>query len=165
MGLLKALPQLRAHAFDPSPSARRLCLRLAETNAVSQRLSVHSRTTTSRVKRLVETECVVLCDCEGCELEIFQDTLVHALRSSIVVIELHEPQRPGVSVTLQRRFERSHVTSTIFAGARKPGDYGALNVLPHESRELAPSEFRSERAAWLVLTPRQGLPETTQTAA
>jgi hypothetical protein len=118
--------------FELAPRARRLCSELARLNEVSVRL--HGRASSRQLRALPLTGAFILSDCEGAEADIFDEAIVTALCTALVVIEVHEWARPGVERLLVDRFELSHHVELI-AGS-------------------TPAPFRLDEGRWLVLRPR-----------
>jgi hypothetical protein len=120
-------------AFEPSPRARAICIRTAEANGVV--LTLRGAASARVVRRLKLGRTFLISDCEGAEAEIFAPAVAETLRNSLVVIEAHEPARPGVTSVLTSRFRRTH----------------DVDVLDQRSLD---SGLRNEPARWLVCRPR-----------
>jgi hypothetical protein len=139
-------------AFELSRTARDECRELASMNAVSVR--IHGRATARRVATLDLTRALVLSDCEGAEADIFTPTVVTAMRTATVIIELHEQFRPGVGLMLRQHFEPTHEATVAHPSTRPLVDFPELSSLPESERPRAVSEMRSEDTPWLLFTPR-----------
>ena len=120
--------------FELAPRARRLCSELARLNEVSVHL--HGRATGRQLRTLPLEDAFVLSDCEGTEADIFDEDSVAALRTALVVIEVHDWARPGVERLLVDRFQLSHDIELITGST--------------------PDAFRFDEGRWLVLRPRPG---------
>ena len=113
--------------------------------------------TAEELSALAPDEAFVLCDCEGAEVEIFTEPAIGQLRSSTVLIELHDEQA-GVDVLsmLRPRFEDTHAVTTIERQPRNADEYPSLAALSPEARALALGEFRASPISWALFTPHSG---------
>jgi precorrin-6B methylase 2 len=155
VGFARLSSQTRVHAFEIAPGARRICLELARANEVEDRLRLHRRATSRALRRLPLEDSFVLSDCEGAEFEIFDDRAVAALRSSHVLIELHEHRRTRVERALAARFGATHSVRIIAARQRDPRAYEALRGWRVDDQKLALAELRPiPGASWAYFQPR-----------
>src|ERR1019366_4593285 len=92
--------------------------------------------------------CLVISDCEGYEISLFQGMALSALKDCDLIIELHETI-PGTNVrsTLVERFRSSHCARIITFDQQNAG-----SVVPDKWRKFA-REFRLPDQQWLYLTP------------
>jgi hypothetical protein len=166
VGFATASPTTFVHAFDVSKSARTICRAIAEANGVAGRISLHGKATARALRRLPLEGSVVLCDVEGAEFDIFRDAAVDALRSALVIVELHQRRRPGVDLALLSRFEPSHSCEIISAKPRDPVDYPQLGLFSEAERDLAINElrWRTDGLRWAVFAPRQPVPAKERAA-
>jgi hypothetical protein len=153
VGYAKAAPTSVVHAFELARSARKACRSVAAANEIGRRLHLHGRATSGALRRLPLAGSLVLCDCEGAEFDILDEAAVDALSSSIVIVELHEAQRPGVTAELRRRFERSHHCELVQMTPRDPRNYPELDFLLERERSLAVEEMRPDGQQWGIFSP------------
>jgi hypothetical protein len=137
------------HAFDCEPRERHYVRQMAEINGVHDLVRTRSWCDATTLARLVDlSRCLVISDCEGFEIELFDEAAIPALQNSDVIIELHE-NISGTSVqeTLERRFQSSHRIQVVtFKSSNRS------SVVPERWERLA-REIRPEGQRWLFLTP------------
>jgi hypothetical protein len=143
-------------AFEMSRIARRELSELARLNDVT--IELHGTATARRVRRVLLDRTLVLSDCEGAELDIFDAETVAALRTATVVIEVHESLRPGAEVTLRQRFFATHACEKTAPGPRDQRDYPELAAAGPSDWHSALQEVRSGATPWLMFTPRDASP-------
>jgi hypothetical protein len=97
----------------------------------------------------------VLCDIEGGEVELLDSGAAAALRSSVVVVEVHEDERPGAGERLARAFAGTHDAVTVRQQPRAEVP-AALAEWPADERARGLSEFRGPKLFWIVFEPKAG---------
>jgi hypothetical protein len=150
VGLARALPRTRVHAFEADPAARRAACRLARANDVAWRVDVRGPASVRRLSRLDLDDAFVLV--EGSSgVDLLGDELLPALRTATVLVEL------GPDADLVRdRFEPSHDEEIVVQRGRDLDAHAPLAELPVERRALALDEDRTTRARWALFTPVAG---------
>jgi hypothetical protein len=98
--------------------------------------------------------CLVVSDCEGFELELFDEQTVASLPQAHCIIECHDFRDRDTTATLAKRFADGHEVRVLEEGARDPSRYEALRELSTLDRWLAISEDRPGPMRWLACTPR-----------
>ena len=138
----------KVFAFDCEPRERFYLRRMALLNSVSDLIQARSWCDSTVLSRLVERRrCLVVSDCEGYELDLFDEKSVTTLRDSDLIIELHEGF-PGTNVrnTLLERFQASHQSRVI---TFDPDNFGSSSV-PEKWQKFA-REWRHPRQEWVFL--------------
>ena len=136
-------------AFDCEPRERSYLRQMARLNKVADRVHSDAWCNPRILERLTRgRHCLVISDCEGYELTLFQGTTLSALTDCDLIIELHETF-PGTDVrsTMLERFGSSHSPKIITFDQLNAG-----SVVPEKWRKFA-REFRSAGQQWLYLTP------------
>jgi hypothetical protein len=147
---------VRVEAFEMSRFARRQLGELAKLNGVT--IHMHGTATAARLRRLPLDRTLVLSDCEGAEVDIFDAETVAALRTATVLIEVHESLRPGAEATLRRRFSKTHACQRTAPGVHDQRDYPELAAAGPLDWQRAIDEIRSGETPWLLFTPREATP-------
>ncbi len=107
-------PDLKVVAADISPQARALCSQLAHTNGVGARVAVTGRITRNELLQLAaESGGWIICDCEGGELELFDEEVFRKLADWHLLIEMHEYIVPGIEERLAVLAGKTHNIETI----------------------------------------------------
>jgi hypothetical protein len=156
VGLALRLPRAVTYAFDIAAGARERCRELAERNGVEDRVFVEGECTPARLQELLGPRSLVVCDCEGAEVELLDPEEAPALRMADLLVELHDDQRLDVDVTatLVGRFRESHDVTLVRLAKRDPERYPVLSFLAPGSQRLALHEDRTPEQQWLFLTPK-----------
>ena len=156
VGLAKNLPGApRVLAFDMDSEARLLCRELSIKNGVSSRVEVLGECDVAALKRVLKPRSLVVCDCEGAEVDLLQIDEIEALRQSDILVELHDFLRPGVTPTLTERFASTHDIQLIDSVHPDPSLYAELEILTPQQRETALDE-RAEPMQWAWMTAKVG---------
>jgi SAM-dependent methyltransferase len=151
IGLARRLPSAQVFAFDIDARARQLCADMGRINGVADRLQVGEFCDIPRLSALPLAGALLMCDCEGYEIELLQPELAPVLRRCDVLVELHDGRDPRITPTLCRRFAPTHEIQLIRSASRDPGAYPAVRFLRSADRRLAVCEFRSPQQ-WAFMT-------------
>ena len=155
VGLAKQLAgQTPVIAFDMNAEARSLCRELAIVNGVSHQVEVLGECDVAALKRALKPNSLVICDCEGAEVELLDIAQIPALARTEIVVELHDFLRAGVTQTLTQRFAATHEIELIDSAAPDPSLYAELEILPPDQRAIALDE-RAEPMQWAWMKPKQ----------
>ena len=147
-GFALRLPTTPVYAFDIDVQARKLCSALSTLNHLQDRVIVFGKCDSLALNALLTNRSLLICDCEGYEEELLRPELTPALSQTDILVELHDHIRPGVSLLLQKRFEKTHQITLVTATKRDPADYPNLLLSKSSDRDLAVSEFRSANQQW-----------------
>jgi precorrin-6B methylase 2 len=153
VGLARRLDHARVHAFEPHEGRRDLCRELAELNGVADRVELAGSCAPDWLAGL-EGGCLLVADCEGCEVGLLGRAQAAALRDGSAIVELHDFIDPSSSQAVTEAFHDTHSVELIEGVPRYSGEFEELAFLGWKNRELAISEARSHPAWWAVLTPR-----------
>ena len=157
VGLAMLYPYAKVFAYDTNDAAQELTRRNAELNNVAERVRIGGTCDSAELARLAQTgaRMLVICDCEGYEMELFNDKeTISALRSADVVVECHNFVNPQCTKMICGFFEGSHHLQHIQAGARNPNVFAALSGIGESDRWLAVCEYRPCAMNWLFCKPR-----------
>jgi hypothetical protein len=154
VGLARRLPQAQVKAFDIDTVAVGQCRRLAAVNGVADRLTVEGRCTVAGLNDLVRGATLIVCDCEGAELELLDPLRVPRLAEADLLVEVHDFVDPAISQTLSSRFAATHTLTRIRSGDHAPAAYPQLAPLRPKDRALALNEFRPGPMEWFWVEHR-----------
>ena len=152
VGLALRTPAARILAFETGAGRRDLCRELARANGVDARVEIAGECDAGRLAGLGD-DCLVLMDCEGCEVELLGGS-APALANSSLIVELHDSIEPRSTRSVEEAFGKTHAIELIDARPRYAGDFPELDFLGWKNRELAISETRTYPTRWAVVTPR-----------
>jgi hypothetical protein len=157
VGYARSLPEARVVAFDQDPIARRRLQRLAALNGVADRTEIRALCRGADLRRVLDapSRALVVCDCEGGELELLDPLGVPGLLHADVLVELHDFIDPSISATILLRFEKTHAVTVIPAEARDGIMLPPLSRLRDDERRRATWEGRPDGMQWAWLEARR----------
>jgi hypothetical protein len=155
VGLARALPGATVLAFELDDETRAQCVELAEANGVAERVRPAGECTLEDLARVQREDVVVLCDCEGCELELLDPVRVPAMREWDLLVELHDFVNPAISTKVPARFSQTHSVGLIPSRPRDDDVPPELSDLRPTERRLLLSERRPAPMEWARMTPRE----------
>lgn len=151
-GLALLLPSAHVHAFDTDALGRKLCAAMAKANGVAGRVHIAGHCDAARLNALLTERTLIVCDCEGCEIDLLRPDRVPLLEQSDILVELHDCVDPSISSTILGRFKATHTVTLLTSVERDSSHYPALGFLSPQDQRLAVSEFRSPGQQWAYLT-------------
>jgi hypothetical protein len=154
VGLTRRLSSGDVVAFDTDPWARDAIVNASEINGVRKRIEVLGFCDVKWLKTNLKDQAMILCDCEGFEDHLLDPQAVTALKTSVVVVETHDHQVPGVTERLRQRFLESHEIIEIPSNESQRLSPVDLGFLTKRQQELAISDLRPEQS-WLVCVPKE----------
>lgn len=155
VGLALKMPGARVFAYDIDPRARRLCEELARVNGVSERVVVGKECDREQLEKSLDDRSLVICDCEGYELELLDPGRVLKLYVSDVLVELHDFIDRTISPTIISRFARTHDISLVSSLDRDPSTYSPLESFSDWDQRVAVAEFREEQMQWAFMRAKR----------
>lgn len=156
VGLAKRLPNAQVIAYDIDVVARRLCAETAARNEVAN-VTVRGRVTPSALERVLVPGTLVVCDCEGYEEVLLDPSAAPSLRTSTMVVELHDVFAPGITQTFMDRFGTSHHITLVPFEERSLTGRPQLAHLSQDDRRAAMAEGRPSEPwpmHWAIATPK-----------
>lgn len=158
VGLALRMPDAHVFAFEADENTRALCRAMADLNGVAERIHIEGLCVPDRLNELVGGDrTLVICDCEGCELEVLDPDVARGLRAATMLVELHDFVNPRITETMTSRFGESHQIQLVDIVERDPEPYSQwLAPLPEWIRPWIVSEFRTALPVqqWALLIPR-----------
>jgi len=157
VGLARRLPDAQVVALDAAPEYQRLCASMAAANGVGERVRVLGACDTALLSELLVPRSLVLCDCEGHEVDLLDPRWVPGLRNSDILVEVHDGGASGpIHTALYDRFRATHdATHALY----RPRDARQLQpdlaaLLSPADLEFALDEYRSKGVSWLLFAAR-----------
>jgi len=160
VGFAKNIPQSTVHAYDVNEYDLEFCKKMAELNGVSNVSLNKFCSPETLINFNYGKRSLVFCDCEGYELELFNEEVIKAVSDTDVLVELHDVVNPVISETLLRRFKATHDVRII---NNSNVDYSKLEGMDHISpgeRAFAVYEHRGGLyqnifMEWAFFTPKK----------
>lgn len=153
IGLGRLFPEARLVGFETEAEGRGLIEALYTKNALKNQLVLEGEATAENVVPYLTERSLLVCDCEGGEMDILRPDLFNAYSAvDTFIIELHDFIRPGIKQALLERFSSTH-TATIVPF--KMAETEAFPFLKAVENNRDRFELRRERGwqeqEWLVL--------------
>jgi hypothetical protein len=155
VGLAMKFPKAEVYAFDIDKKARDLCAHLAEANHVSDRVFVEGECNYERLRELTNVRSLIVCDCEGCELELLKPEEVPGFENCDFIVELHDMVIAGITPTIIERFSPTHTIDLVDSTDRDPSAYPALQKYSLAVQRTAVAEFRDMKMQWAIMRSKK----------
>ena len=154
IGLALQFPDAKIYAFDINARARQLCERLASANNVKEQLLIEGECDHERLRALTSGHSLIICDCEGCELDLLRPDAVQGLKKADLLVELHDMVIAGITQTIVERFSDTHKIKLIDSNERDPSLFPALADFALATQRTAVAEFRDAPMQWAYMQSR-----------
>jgi hypothetical protein len=153
-------PNARVTAYDIVPQQREFCANLAALNGVADRVEVQSACTPEVLAKFpFKGRGLIICDCEGYEVDLFTPQAVANLGNCDVLVELHDHLDLSITDRILKVFDPTHnvtlVQSIDVVKRAKTFDIPELADLHMETRRRILTERYAEME-WAFLEPRTG---------
>ena len=163
VGLARRLPRAKICAFDADPEQLRLSRATAELNGVASQIEFAGFCSRQSLLQIeLSGRALVVSDCEGYELELFQGELLPKLKNHDLIIESHDFANIETTKLLRERFEPSHtiteIDSTDDTIKAYRYEYPELRAMSLALRRRILEESRRRTMRWLVLESRTANP-------
>ncbi|MEK6262262.1 MAG: class I SAM-dependent methyltransferase [Planctomycetota bacterium] len=159
VGLARRIPQATVYAYDTDEGARQLCAHCATANQVADRLSVRAAFTADELPGIpIRQRGLIICDCEGGEIQIFTEQTRQRFANWDLLIETHDFMDITISTRLAELFQDTHQLRTLTSlddiQKAKTYDYPELSPFDLATRRTILAEYRPTIMEWLFLTSR-----------
>ncbi|MGL6076874.1 MAG: hypothetical protein ACRC8S_22190 [Fimbriiglobus sp.] len=152
VGLARRYPNARVLAYDIDPWAKQATMEMSSVNGTTN-LEVRGFCSTESLGEMDLNGSLILSDCEGYELNLFQERVIPKLKDATLIIETHDCIIPRVSHTLQERFSGTHDVQVFGNPIHRRKTSADLSFVKPELMHLAEHEVRPEQE-WLLCLPR-----------
>jgi hypothetical protein len=157
-GLALRLHNARFIGFEASDQMRGLSLLMSELNGILNRIEILGIADSSSLLSLGDfPNVLIISDCEGAELEIFNQEVIRFFDSADFLIETHDCFRQGLTDELKNRFEISHEVVEIHSISDKDRRLESVlscTLSPIEKFYLT-QEGREEDNGWIYCKSRK----------
>lgn len=159
IGLAKLLPDSKVVAVDISSVARKLCAQLAYYNNCDN-VSIIEGICSDDLLTYNLKDALIICDCEGYEMELFNENNISNFTNTSLVVETHDFINLSISGYIEKLFEKTHHIKVIQSiddiQKAKYYRYCEFQGLTLHERKLLIAEYRPSIMEWLILTPKKG---------
>lgn len=158
VGLALKFPEAEISAYDLKQSAREHCLLLAQLNQCEQQIHLADFCSPETLLSIpLQSRALIVCDCEGYEVELFTEEVVPHLKQCDILIELHDYVDMNISTTIKKRFEETHeykiIQSTDDLEKARTYPINELTDYNLNDRRQLLRENRAYLMDWIFLTP------------
>lgn len=135
VGLLKMCPQSKVTAFESSIDGRRAMKTMAERNGLSERLTIIGFCTAEDLNQTLgkAKKELIICDIEGGEIDLLNPTHILDLKSTDILVEVHDFVDINIGATLLKRFAPTHDIKRFYS---KPRNFDDLPNFPDFDKKL-----------------------------
>jgi hypothetical protein len=127
VGLALRMPEAGVQAFEVDEGRRDLCEELARVNGVAERIDLAGACDPEWLAAL-EGDCLLVMDCEGCEVSLLGPEQAANLAGSGLIVELHDFIDPRSCRSVVQRFSATHQCERIAATPRHSGRLSRARV-------------------------------------
>lgn len=150
VGLARRNENAEIYAFDIDKKARERCEQMATLNNVSNRIKIFDYCTIEKLKELAENKLNIICDCDGCEYDLFKPENIKYFQNSNILLELHDRENSKGVEGLLALFKDTHSISRSEYSERDPDNYSCIAKLKLSEKEFALDENRSLGFRWAL---------------
>jgi len=159
VGLATKMPNTTVHCYDINEKDINFSKQMAEINNVRNMTwnTYCDDKTLMNFQRKGKT--LIICDCEGFELQLFTDQVIQHCKDVDMLIELHDVVNPIISSTLLSRFQSTHTFSVVNNSNVHYDGITGVETLSAKEKEFAMCEhrgglFKNTYMEWVFLTPK-----------
>lgn len=151
-----------SYCFEISGIGQKAIRDNAVLNNVSSRVNVFGIANNDFYEKIADkgvdiSKCVLLCDIEGGEFELFNKKVLSALRGAIIFIEIHALFFEDGDLKYEKLKDDAELfykITELTTGPRDPSVFPELEALSDNDRWLMCSEGRGKPGVWLRLDPK-----------
>jgi hypothetical protein len=155
VGLASKLLNTKFIGFDLSSEAHRLCSQLAVANNIPQeRLLLLGECSIDSLNNFLPSSSLVICDCEGFEMNLFTLQSKSLWQSSDIIVECHDFITPGIQESIHSLLRDTHKISTIQTVSNENKlsflDSPKFEAFSKEEKLRLVNEGRPSSQTWIV---------------
>ncbi len=151
VGLARRYPKSTVVAFDIDPWSQRALREMVAANGVGN-LEIAGFCDGRWLNARLQPSALIVSDCEGFEVELFEGATTTALRSATLLIETHDSFVPDATTRVRARFQATHEVEVFTQASPRRSSNADLSFLSPSERHSAEHEMRGEQT-WLLCTP------------
>jgi hypothetical protein len=154
MALRKA--NAKIYAYDINPQALKASKRMAAENKVTDNIVFGNFCSPEVLSKFNFTKRgLVICDCEGYEIELFTKEVVNNLKNCDIVIELHDLYNEKITPTIENVFKSTHNVKLVSSeNTFKRLDSTNLRADLTDDDVLTFFVERNGIMQWAIITPK-----------
>ncbi|MFH1188282.1 MAG: hypothetical protein V1652_00350 [bacterium] len=146
-------PNAHLVGFEIEEDGRNLSDKMYQKNNLKNKITLLGEATKENVSSFITSKTLLICDCEGGELDILDPkTFPTFLDIDTAIVELHDFIRPGIKKVLIERFEDTHSITIVPFALANPKEFPFFADIKNK-KDLY--ELRRERGCqeqeWMIL--------------
>jgi precorrin-6B methylase 2 len=154
VGIGHLFPKIDLVGYDIEEEALKLTKELYAKNKLKNKLKLEKKCTHMKLNKEINTDSLIICDCEGFEDYILNTNKVN-FKNSDLVVEIHKFENKNFINEIIKRFEKTHkykiIKSDFFN--RNINKYSFLKKLVlKKDMTILTDEERYISQKWLILT-------------
>lgn len=162
VGMVKGGLFAKSVCYEATEAGREVIAKTAKLNQVTDRLDIRGAADAGFTEDLQASgidlsRCLILCDIEGGEFDIFSPDCIARLGQAILLIELHEfmvPEGDAKAKTLIDNLRATFNLTFVTTGARDLSKFPELVNVNDTDRWLICSEGRGKLMTWVLCEPK-----------
>ena len=116
VGIAMRMEKTKVFAFDVNTEALDSCKKMARLNKVDDRMTYGSFFSDKDLSKFkFSGKGLVICDCEGYEIELFTPASIANLKNCDILIELHDLYNEKITPTIIKVFKESHTIRFVYS--------------------------------------------------
>ncbi len=153
VGLGQKFPQTKLVGFETESRGRDLIAEMYQKNNLQNELILEGTATVNNVPSYITENTLLICDCEGGELDILNPDLESAFKKiDTAIVELHDLMRPGIKETLTKRFSPTHTINFVQFKTADPRQFPFLASIQNQSEQYEILRERGwQEQDWMIL--------------
>lgn len=157
VGLAIRVPSARVIAFEADVKLRGDLAMVAECNGVADRIDIRGFCDPASLQSIGRSERnLIICDCEGGELDLIREEILRGLGQTDLIVECHDMIVPNCTSLIREQLTVSHSVSAVVSAERTlsdiPTDILAKITGRTDEIEFAVREHRHYTMTWLIAT-------------
>lgn len=153
IGLKKLIPHVDCYAYDINPIAQEKVKTLAQKNDVD--ILIDGEFKLEILEDFKNKSIFLMCDIEGAEADLFQESNIHLLENTSLCIELHYWNSVHTEEILPQLLSKTHNINIIYQDGKKEFKVPEIvKNLEHLDILLSAWEMRQYKTPWLIASPR-----------
>lgn len=152
-GFGSMFPKATLIGFEIEEKGRELTKELCEINEVKNELKLFGEATKDNVAPLITENTLLICDCEGGEMDILDPVARPEFKKvAAAIIELHDFLRPGIEETLTERFKDTHDITLVPFELADPDSYPFFAAIEDKRERYEVLRERGwQEQKWMIL--------------
>lgn len=143
VGMALRKPTAQIYAYDIKAEAIELSKSMAKENNIDKNITYRNFCSNETLKNFTfKNRAFIISDCEGYEMNLFDQANISNLTKCDVLIEMHDFINPKISPYLKDLFSKTHKVKIVKSKQRDPKEFSELSSFSQTEQKLILSECR-----------------------